>query len=516
MTTAGDVRAREQRRAGAPRSEEPPARPYPGYRTLWLWLALGWVASGIDRTITGPAVTYMIDARVPLFAGVENPFAVGGLIGSLLFAGYMLMQFPGGYVGDRIGHRTVIVISILWAGVATILSGVMTALIGFVALRVITGLGAGLFYSNDRSVITRQTPFEKRSLGMGWVITGLAVGITLALLLAAPLIDLGTSVFGSADAWRMPFLVLGAFAVLVAIGLARFFRSQGGEHAFRPAYGKALLPLLGYAVAFLVAVMGIYLVATEAGLSEWVVALLELGLALALVGFIFARKAGDVGPVLLNRDLVLIYVAAIAILWNLWFFGFWSVSIVADAAKGGFLESALTATFFGVAGIIGFPAGGWLGDRAKARGHGRKRLLVAFTLIQGLLTIAFGFYVQGGGSSLWMLGGLLFVTSLFFNALQPLSHALTADLVPKAAYLGAAFGLWNLIGEMGAVLSPAISGVLRDATGDWSTAVFLDGGIVLASFVLLLFVREPRLKPDAGADTGPRRFTREGRAGIPD
>jgi ACS family D-galactonate transporter-like MFS transporter len=87
---------------------------------------------------------------------------------------------------------------------------------------------------------------------------------------------------------------------------------------------------------------------------------------------------------------------------------------------------------------------------------------------------------------------LLFSASLFFNALQPISHALTADLVPSAAFLGAAFGLWNLIGEMGAVLSPAISGVLRDSAGNWNAAVMLDAGIILASFVLLLFVRDPR------------------------
>ena len=139
--------------------------------------------------------------------------------------------------------------------------------------------------------------------------------------------------------------------------------------------------------------MAIYMLATEAGLSEWVVALLELGLALALVGFIFARMSGDVGRSE-NRDLMLIYVAGIAILWNLWFFSFWSVSIVADAAKGGFWESALTATFFGVAGIIGFPLGGWLGDREKRSGRGRKPMLVTFTLIQGLLTVGFGFYLS--------------------------------------------------------------------------------------------------------------------------
>ena len=272
-------------------SAEVKTSPYPGYRTLWIWLALGWVASGVDRTITGPVMSYMIDSQVPLLQGVENPFAVGGLVGSLLFAGYMLMQFPGGYVGDRLGHRTVIVISIVWAGVATILSGLVTALIGLVALRVITGLGAGLFYSNDRSVITEQTPFEKRSLGMGFVITGLAIGITLAFLLAPPLIGLGTSVFGAKGAWRMPFIVLGVAAVIIGVGMAFFFRGQGGEHEFRPLTA-ALAKLGTYAAIFLVAVVGIYFVATRAGLPEWEVALLELGLALLLVGFIFVRLSG--------------------------------------------------------------------------------------------------------------------------------------------------------------------------------------------------------------------------------
>src|SRR5262249_43339312 len=104
-------------------------RPYPGYKALWMVLLLGWVASGADRTITGPVVTYMIQAKVPIIASADNPFALGGLVGSLLFAGYMLTQFPGGRVGDKLGHRTVIVIAVIWAGAATLLSGLMTALL---------------------------------------------------------------------------------------------------------------------------------------------------------------------------------------------------------------------------------------------------------------------------------------------------------------------------------------------------------------------------------------------------
>src|SRR6185295_5920520 len=254
MATHITDRARTEVAPRAVTAREPEVRPYPGYRSLWMWLLLGWVASGADRTITGPVVTYMIDAKVPIMAGADNPFALGGLVGSLLFAGYMLTQFPGGYVGDRLGHRTVIVIAVLWAGIATVLTGVMTALVGFVALRVITGLGAGLFYSNDRSLIAEQSPLEKRSLGMGWVITGLAIGITAALLLAAPLIDLGASVFGKDDAWRMPFLVLGTGAVLIGIGMNWFFRSQKGEHAFKPAYMPAAGRLVAYASVFFIAI----------------------------------------------------------------------------------------------------------------------------------------------------------------------------------------------------------------------------------------------------------------------
>src|SRR4051795_1320262 len=172
-------------------------RTWPAYRTLWLWLLLGWTVSAADRSLTGPVVTWMIQNNVGFLAGADKPFALGGLIGGLFFAGYMLTQFPGGYLGDRYGHRTIIVISLVWAGIATLLTGVLTGLVLFIAIRVITGLGEGAFYSNDRSLVAEQTPVEKRSLGMGVVITGLSLGITIAIVFTPNLIELGSSVFAA-------------------------------------------------------------------------------------------------------------------------------------------------------------------------------------------------------------------------------------------------------------------------------------------------------------------------------
>ena len=194
-----------------------------------------WAASAADRTIAGPVFTYIISNDLPIIQGVENPYAVSGLVvGSLFFAGYMLTQFPGGYLGDKFGYRTIIVISTIWAALATILTGLMTALVGLVAFRVITGLGEGMFYSNDRSVVVEQTPEEKRSFGLGFVITGLAIGITIALVSVPPLIELGNSVFGTNDGWRMPFIALGAATLVIGIGIIAFLKDSGGRGSSGP------------------------------------------------------------------------------------------------------------------------------------------------------------------------------------------------------------------------------------------------------------------------------------------
>ena len=204
-----------------------------------------------------------------------------------------------------------------------------------------------------------------------------------------------------------------------------------------------------------------------------------------------------------NRDLMLINLAFIAVLWNLWFFSFWSVSIVADAAHSSFGRSALIAAFNAGAGILGFPIGSWLSDVAVRRGIARKPLVLIFTSLQCALTVAFGFVITTGAPSVWLMAALLFGASTFFNAMQPIAHAMVADIAPPEQH-GAAFGMNNLIGEIGAVLSPAVSGALRDATGGWSAAIFVDAGLIAMAIVLFLFVREA-----ARMEAGPTgRFRR--------
>jgi MFS transporter, ACS family, D-galactonate transporter len=370
------------------------------------------------------------------------------LIGGIFFAAYMLAQFPGGYAGDRHGHRSVINISLVWAAAATLCSGLSGALVAFIAARIITGLGEGIFYANDRSIIAATTPEKKLSFAFGVVITGLSMGITLATVGAPYMIDLGQSLLGRSDAWRIPFFILAGVTAIASVFIAReLWRTRAPID--RPLLALAMVAR--YAAAFFVLLFGLFLANRLGVLQPWGLTLGELLLALGAIVFIFAAKSKEMNGAFSDPNLVLLCVSCIAVMWNLWFFGFWAVSIVSGNGANSFQSAALTAMFTGVAGLIGFPVGGWLADRTFASGAGRKRLLLTLTLLQGALILALALYIQTGGSTPAVMAPLLFFAGLFFSALQPVSHALVADIAPPQDR-GGAFGLYTLIGEIGAVI----------------------------------------------------------------
>jgi sugar phosphate permease len=240
-----------------------------------------------------------------------------------------------------------------------------------------------------------------------------------------------------------------------------------------------------------VLILAIFLSAERLHWKDWMTAIVVGALALAYIAVIVrgVAKSGR-GATLLTRDLWLVYIAYIAVLYNLWFFSFWSVQIVKESTHSSLVAAGLTAAFNAGAGIIGFPVGGWLADLQVRRGKGRKPLVLVCAIAYSVLALLFGISISGDRRpSLVLLGLLLFVSGLFFNALQPIVQGMTGDMVPSAER-GSVFGLLNLISEIGAVASPVVSGVLRDATGSWATGVFVAVAIMVVSVGLYALVNE--------------------------
>ncbi|MET8469355.1 MFS transporter [Streptomyces sp. NPDC006422] len=461
---------------------------FSGHHThLWGFLLAGWLISYADRTVTGPVVAWMIENKAGFIGDASNPATLGGLIGSMFFTGYMLTQYAGGRLGDRYGHREMLVVSLLWAGLLTLVSGLTGGLIGFVVARVLTGLGEGVFYSNDRVLVINHTPPARRTIGLGVVLSGLSIGLTVGIVATPHLIDWGGTLGMGDGAWSMPLYVFGVVSLLVAGATWMFFRARGDKPL---RIGPPALRLIGYSIPAAVAILGLFLLADEFRWPDWLTAVGSGVLFLVMVTIVIRGivRTGR-SPQLLNKNVWLVYIGFIAVMWNLWFFSFWSVQIVAEAAHSSLGAAALTAAFNAGAGIIGFPVGGWIADRRVRAGKGRKPLAVICAAVHTVLAVAFGASVLNGDPSLLLLGLILFCSGLFFNALQPIVHSLLGDLAEEKDR-GSLFGLFNLVAEIGAVASPVVSGVLRDATGSWAAGVFTAAGVMAVAVVLYAMVKE--------------------------
>ncbi len=469
------------------------------YRRVWILLFLAWTVAYADRTITGPMVSWMIANHVG-FLATGYPYALGGIIGSMFFAGYMLTQFPSGYLGDRFGRKAMIVISTLWSGVLTGASAAATSVLGFVGFRVATGLGEGAYYSNDRALVRLVTPERERALGMGVVFVGLALGLTFATIATVPILDWAASLWGTDAAWRVVFVL---FAIPTAAVGAMFWRSvrvdEGtvGAAPERTRLASATTRLAGVSALFLAAILATYALTeplvvaggSALGYARILQAVAVIAVAFVLIGVIYARLGRVAAPVLRNRNLLLMYVSAIAILWTLWLFGFWSGQILTETANTSQVTGWAFAGAFGVANGIGYPLGGWISDRRFAQG--RRRLCVLLATFTAILVLFLAAYVHLGASNVVVLGALLFAIGLPFAAMQTVHMAMTSDLAPVALQ-AQAFGAWNLVAEIGAVLSPVVGGVLRETTGTWTLALLVNAAVLGAGAVLVLLVRERR------------------------
>jgi MFS family permease len=125
----------------------------------------------------------------------------------------------GGYLGDRIGRKPVLVGSLLLMGIATVLIGCLPtyqqvgvwAGILLVIVRVVQGLAFGAEWGGAILMCFEHAPWRKKGLYTGITQAGFPVGLllaNLAFLISVPL--------GGQWAWRVPFLLS---AILIAVGI---------------------------------------------------------------------------------------------------------------------------------------------------------------------------------------------------------------------------------------------------------------------------------------------------------
>ncbi len=159
---------------------------------------------------------------------------VGTLIAFATFAaGFITRPLGGvifGHLGDRLGRKPMLVITMMIMGLSTFTMGLLPgyAQIGVAApilllvLRMLQGIGLGGEWGGAILLCVEHAPADKRGWYSSWPQLGVPIGLLLSTLSVS-----AVGLFGSTalvdGGWRIPFL---ASIVLVAIGLFIRMRIQ--------------------------------------------------------------------------------------------------------------------------------------------------------------------------------------------------------------------------------------------------------------------------------------------------
>jgi MHS family shikimate/dehydroshikimate transporter-like MFS transporter len=216
-----------------------------------LWASvLGTVVEWYDFLIYGTAAALVFNKLFfPSFAPATGTLAAFGTY-AVGFAARPLGGIVFGHFGDRLGRKTMLMLTMMIMGTGTFLIGCLPTFdqIGIwaplllIVLRFIQGFGLGGEWGGAVLMVVEHAPPRRRGLYGSLVQIGFPLGVAASTGIFIPLTTLPANDFLTWG-WRIPFLLS---VVLVAVGL--FVRMRLSEtpafEQIRQAEGLARRPML--------------------------------------------------------------------------------------------------------------------------------------------------------------------------------------------------------------------------------------------------------------------------------
>ena len=188
---------------------------------ILLLLFIGWAIGNFDRYFINYAILSITE-------DLQLSPTRTGLILSSFFAGYALMQIPGGWLADKFGSRRVLIVSVLMWSIFTAMTGAAWSLTSMIMIRFLFGIGEGGFQPSSSKLISQTFPSSKRAWAMSIMLsTGGIVSLIVPVLSVYLLTTIG---------WRVSFLVLGGIGLIITVLYWAFIRLPEGfkEEEFKP------------------------------------------------------------------------------------------------------------------------------------------------------------------------------------------------------------------------------------------------------------------------------------------
>ena len=363
--------------------------------------------------------------------GLDNTQA-GGLATANLI-GYLTVSLIGGALAARYGPRVVIAVGLALAGVGMVLTGLVHHFVPALLWRALAGVGSGASNVPVMGLMTAWFAARRRGLA-----TGIAVsGSSIALIALGPLVPRILAVYG-ADGWRISWFILGAVTLALAVLSWLLLRNHPAEKGIGPLDGRA-----GAATVTQPATRGIAWGSVYRSASVW-----HVGLVYSAFGFAY-----------------IIYMT------------FFTKYLIAE---GGYTQTQAGSLFM-VMGWCSLLCGLIWGTVSDV--IGRKRTLFIVYLIHA---VAFSLFTLWPSSVGFTISAVLFGLSAW--SIPAIMAAICGDVL-GAQLAPAALGFITLFFGIGQAVGPSVAGAMADASGSFSSAFLLAGGVSVLGAVATLLLR---------------------------
>jgi MFS family permease len=358
-----------------------------------------------------------------------------GAVFSAFALAYAVFEIPGGWLGDWMGPRKVLMRIVVWWSVFTALTGWMWNFASLWITRFLFGAGeAGCFPNLTKAFTTWLPKHERvRAQGIMWTFARWGGAFT------PPLVVL-TFQFVN---WRWAFVIFGTLGFIWAFFFFRWFRDDPRTH---PAVNQKELALLA----------GSENLASGHGDVPWL-------------------------KLITSRTVLLLWVQYFCMSYPWYFYITWLPKYLEDSpAKGGRglsdVDSGTLASFPLLFGGFGSLFCGFLS------GHLERRL-GSVTLSRRLLAVV-GFLGAGlclllsvqMREPLWAMVAMGFA-SFFNDLIMPGAWGACMDVGGK--YAGTLSGSMNMMGNMAGFVAPWLGGYLLETTGRWEPFLYSMAGMYL-------------------------------------
>jgi MFS transporter, ACS family, glucarate transporter len=380
-----------------------------------------------------------------------------GWVFSTFAIAYALFEVPGGWLGDKMGPRKVLMRIVVWWSFFTALTGAVTNYVQILIVRALFGAGEAGCFPNLTKAFTTWLPNEERVRAQGFMWTFARWGGAFT----PPLVAL---VF-SFVSWRVSFVLFGLLGILWAVPFYMWFRDNPADHKSVNAGELALLK--------------------EASAN--------------------ASGHGDVpwGKLVASRSVWLLWVQYFCLSFPWYFFITWLPTYLQDPNGRGLDQNtaasyAIFPLLFGgfgslFCGLISAPVARLLGSTGRAR---RALATLGFAMAAGFLVLC----INTGNPLIAMI--FMGMASFSNDLVMPGAWGTCMDVGGK--YAGSLSGSMNMMGNLAGFVAPPLGGYILQATSnDWNTFLYVMAGVYAIGTLCWPFIDPTTpIDHDAPATTG--------------